>query len=119
MKSLQEYLSELIQKHQQLERNDFKFQGNCLSKEANIKQLEDTLKQKENITDILKGNIEDNKKFIETNQNHKTNKTEIHDSTQEGHNYIMKQNTKANTMCRPVPETKKLNHENVSTKITI
>ena len=100
MKSLQEYLSELIQKHQQLERKDFKFQGNCLSKEANIKQLEDTLKQKENIIDILKGNIEDNKKFIETNQNHKTNKTEIHDSTQEGHNYIMKQNTKANKTCQ-------------------
>ena len=50
-------LSELIQKHQQLSGNT--------SKEANVKQLEDTLKQKKNTIGILKSNIEENKKFIE------------------------------------------------------
>ena len=30
----------------------------------------------------------------------------------------MKQNAKANTICQPVTQTKTLNHENVSTKIT-
>ena len=43
MKSLQKDLSELIQKQQQLEQKYFESQGNCSSKEANIKQLEDTL----------------------------------------------------------------------------
>ena len=65
MKSLQKELSEIIQKHQQLEQKYFESQDNCSSNEANIKQLEDTLKQKNTIP-ILKSNIEDNKKFIET-----------------------------------------------------
>ena len=64
-------------------------------KDPNIKQLEDTLKQKQNTIDILKSNIKDNKKFIENNQN-----------------------TKANEMCQPVPKTKALHHEKVPTKIT-
>ena len=118
MKSLQKELPEIIQKHQQLERKYFESQDNSLSNEANIKQLEDTLKQKENTIDILKSNLEDNKKFIENNQNHKTNEIEIHNSTQQDHNYIIKQNTKANTISQPVPTTKTLNHENVPTKVT-
>ena len=86
MKSLRKELSEIIQKHEQLEQKYFESQDNCSSNEANIKQLEDTLKQKEilkgNIDiDILKRNVEDNKKFIENNQNHKTNEVEIHNST--------------------------------------
>ena len=117
-KSLQKELSEIIQKHQQLERKYFESQDNSLSNEANIKQLEDTLKQKENTIDILKSNLEDNKKFIENNQNHKTNEIEIHNSTQQDHNYVIKQNTKANTICQPVPTTKTLNHENVPTEVT-
>ena len=52
------------------------------------------------------------------NQNHKTNEIEIHNSTQQDHNYVIKQNTKANTACHPVPKTKTLNHENVPTKVT-
>ena len=47
MKSLQKDFSELIQKQQQLERKHFESQDHCSSKEPNIKQLEDTLKQKE------------------------------------------------------------------------
>ena len=85
MRSLQKDLSELIQKHQQLERKYFKSQDNFSSKVANIKQLEDTLKQKENTIGTLKGNIEDNKKFTENNQNHKTNEIGIHNSTQQDH----------------------------------
>ena len=65
-----------------------------------------------------KNNLEDNKKFIENNQNHKTNEIEIHNSTQQDHNYVIKQNTKANTICQPVPTTKTLNHENVPTEVT-
>ena len=87
-------------------------------KDPNIKQLEDTLKQKQNTIDILKSNIKDNKKFIENNQNHKRNEIEIHNSTQQDHNYVIKQNTKANEMCQPVPKTKALHHEKVPTKIT-
>ena len=67
MRSLQKDSSELIQKHQQLERKYFESQDNCSSKEANIKQFEDTLKQKENTTGTLNGNIENNKKFTENN----------------------------------------------------
>ena len=74
-----------IQKHQQLERKYFESQGNCPSKEPNIKQLEDTLKQKKNTIGTLKRNIEGNKKFTENNQNHKTNETEIQNSTQQEH----------------------------------
>ena len=116
MERLQKDLSELIQKHKQLEQKYFKSQDNSSSKVANIKQLEDTLKQKENTIGTLKGNIEDNKKFTENNQNHKTNEIEIHNSTQQDHDYVMKQNAKANTICQPVTQTKTLNHENVSTK---
>ena len=90
MKCLQKYLSEQIQKYQQLDRKYFESQDNCSSKEANTKQLEDTLKQKENTIGILKGNIEDNKKFTENNQNDKTNETEIHNSTLQEHYYVMK-----------------------------
>ena len=111
-------MSELIQKHQKLERKYFESQDNCSSKEANIKQLEDTLKQNENTIDILKSNIEDNKKFIENNQNHKINETEIHNSTQQDQSYVMKQNRKANTKCKLVAKTKTLNHESMSTRIT-
>ena len=118
MKSLQKELSEIIQKHQQLEQKYFESQDNCSSNEGNIKQLEDTLKQKENTIDILKSNLEDNKKFIENNQNHKTNEIEIHNSTQQDHNYVIKQNAKANTICQPVPTTKTLNHENLPTEVT-
>ena len=46
MRSLQKDSSELIQKHQQLERKYFESQDNCSSKETNIKQFEETLKQK-------------------------------------------------------------------------
>ena len=46
MKSLRKVLLELIHKHQQLERKYFESQDICSSKEANMKQLEDTLKQK-------------------------------------------------------------------------
>ena len=42
MRSLQKDLSGLIRKHQQLERKYFESQDNCSSKEANIKQFEDT-----------------------------------------------------------------------------
>ena len=115
MKSLQKQLSEIIQKHQQLEQKYFESQDNCSSNEVNIKQLEDTLTQKENTIDILKSNLEDNKKFIENNQNHKTNEIKIHNSTQQDHNYVIKQNTKANTICQPVRTIKTLNHENVPT----
>ena len=111
-------MSEIIQKHQQLEQKYFESQDNCSSNEVNIKQLEDTLKQKENTIDILKSNLEDNKKFIENNQNHKTNEIEIHNSTQQDHNYVIKQNTKANTICQPVPTAKTLNHENMPTEVT-
>ena len=72
---------------------------------------------KRNTIDILKGNIEDNKKFIERNQNHQRNETEIYNSTQQDHDYAIKQNTKANTIYQPVPETKSLHHKNVPTKI--
>ena len=48
MKSLQKDLSELIKKHQQLEQKYVESQDNISSKEANIKQLAETLKQKEN-----------------------------------------------------------------------
>ena len=93
-------------------------EDNCLLNEENIKQLEDTLKQNENTIDILKSNLGDNKKFIENNQNHKTNEIEINNSTQQDHNYVIKQNTKANTICQPVPTTKTLNHENVPAEVT-
>ena len=97
----------------------FESPHNCSSKEANIKQLEETLKQKENTIGILlKSNIEDNKKFTENNQNHKTNETEIHNSIQQEHDYVMKQNAKASTICQPVTKTKTLNDEKISTKIT-
>ena len=59
-------------------------------KQGSIKQVEETLKQKENIIGILKGNIEDNKKFTENNQNHKTNETEFHNSTQQEHDFVIK-----------------------------
>ena len=36
-----------------------------------MKKLESTLKQKENTIGTLKGKTENNKKFIENNQNHK------------------------------------------------
>ena len=45
---------------------------------------------KRNTIDILKGNIEDNKKFIERNQNHQRNETEIYNSTQQDHDYAIK-----------------------------
>ena len=106
MRSLQKDLSELIQKHQQLERKYFESQDSCSSKKANIKQLKDTLKQKENTIGTLKGNIENNKKFNENNQNHKTNEIEIHNSTQQDHDYAMKQNAKANTTCQTATQTK-------------
>ena len=85
-KACRKTLPGLIQKHQQLDRKYFESKDNCSSKEANIKQLEDTLKQKENAIGILKSNIEDNKKFIEINQNHKINEADIHNSTQQDHN---------------------------------
>ena len=56
--------------------------------------------------------------MVQNNQNHKTNETEIYNSAQQDHNYVMKQNTKANVICQPVPKTKAINHENGSTKIT-
>ena len=62
-------------------------------------------------------NIEKNKKFTENSQNHKTNKIEIRNFTQQEHDYVIKQNTKANTIWQPVTKTKTLNHENISTKI--
>ena len=62
-------------------------------------------------------NIEKNKKFTENSQNHKTNKIEIRNFTQQEHDYVIKQNTKANTIWQPVTKTKALNHENISTKI--
>ena len=101
MKSFQKVLSELIQKQQLLDRNHFESQNNCSSKDANIKQLENTLIE-----------TEGNKKLIENNQNYKTNETEIYNSTRKDHNYEMKQNAKANTLCQTVTKTKALNHEN-------
>ena len=100
---MQKGLSELIQKHQLLDRNHFESQNNCSSKDANIKQLQ-----------IEKALIETegNKKLIENNQNYKTNETEIYNYTQKDHNYEMKQNAKANTLCQTVTKTKTLNHEN-------
>ena len=62
-------------------------------------------------------NIEKNKKFTENSQNHKTNEIEIRNFTQQEHDYVIKQNTKANTIWQPVTKTKTLNHENISTKI--
>ena len=44
MKNLQKEFSQIILKHQQLEGKYFESQDNCSSNEANIKQLEDTLK---------------------------------------------------------------------------
>ena len=61
--------------------------------------------------------IEKNKKFTENSQNHKTNKTEIRNFTQQEHDYVIKQNTKANAIWQPVTKTKTLNHENISTQI--
>ena len=120
IRSLQKDFSELIQKHQQLEQKYFESQDNCSSKETNIEQLEDNLKQKENTISTLKVNIENNKKFTENNQNHKTNvnEMEIHNSTQQDQDYVMKQNAKANTTCQTATQTKTLNHENVSIRIT-
>ena len=115
MKGLQKDLSELTKKQRQLEQKYFESQDQCSSKEANIKKLGDTLKQKENTIDILKINIEGNENLVQNNQNHKTNETEIYNSTQQSHNYVTKQNTKAN-ICQPVPKTKAINHENGSTK---
>ena len=57
-------------------------------------------------------------KTIKINQNHKTNEIKIPNSTQQDHNYVIKQNTKANTICQPVPTTKTLNHEDVPTEVT-
>ena len=116
MKGLQKDLSELTKKQQQLEQKYFESQDQCSSKEANIKKLGDTLKQKENTIDILKINIEGNENLVQNNQNHKTNETEIYNSTQQSHNYVTKQNTKANIIRQPVPKTKAINHENGSTK---
>ena len=57
-------------------------------------------------------------KTFKINQNHKTNEIKIPNSTQQDHNYVIKQNTKANTICQPVPTTKTLNHEDVPTEVT-
>ena len=54
--------------------------------------------------------------FTENNQNHKTNETEINNSTQQEHYYIIKKNAKANRIRQPVTKTKTFNHKNTSIK---
>ena len=54
----QKELSELILNHQQLKRKYLKSQDSCSTKEANIHQLKEILKQNEHTIKNLKSNIE-------------------------------------------------------------